>query len=98
MTEVKVDGVRYAPVDEEEADDVGRRLSSFTLEGEAFWKERFQESSAKGEWNEGMYENGDEIAPFFTEAFLYNLLGKEDARSVLSIMRRLCVLAGVNYQ
>ncbi len=29
------------------------------------------------------YEKGDEKAPFFSEAFLYVLLGKEDARSIL---------------
>lgn len=30
------------------------------------------------------YEEGDEEAPFFTEAFLYNLLGKDAARTVLA--------------
>ena len=30
-----------------------------------------------------MYEEGDETAPFFTEAYLYNLLGKSDARRLL---------------
>ena len=29
------------------------------------------------------YEKGDEDAPFWTEAFLYNLLGKDDARTLL---------------
>ena len=33
--------------------------------------------------------------PFFTEAFLYPLLGKEDARSLLGRMRRLCDAAGI---
>lgn len=32
---------------------------------------------------------GDEKAPFFTEAYLYNLLGKEDARTLLAYMRKL---------
>ena len=30
------------------------------------------------------YERGDESAPFFSEAFLYVLLGKEEARTVLA--------------
>ena len=30
-----------------------------------------------------MYENGDELAPFFTESHLYNLLDKSDARRLL---------------
>lgn len=32
------------------------------------------------------YAEGDERAPFFSEAYLYNLLGKEDARTVLAIV------------
>lgn len=35
------------------------------------------------------YSKGDEHAPFFSEAFLYTLLGKEDARTLLGRMRRL---------
>lgn len=35
------------------------------------------------------YQNGDEDAPFWSESFLYPLLGKEDARSVLARLRRL---------
>lgn len=35
-----------------------------------------------------MYEPGDEEAPFFSEAYLYNLLGKEDARTVLAYLHR----------
>ncbi len=33
-----------------------------------------------------MYEEGDENAPFFSESYLYNLLGKEDARTVLAYL------------
>jgi hypothetical protein len=36
-----------------------------------------------------MYEKGDENAPFFTEAYLYNLLGKEDARRLLALAKEL---------
>jgi len=37
--------------------------------------------------NEG-YDEGDENAPFFSEAFLYNLLGKSDARTLLSLLKK----------
>ncbi len=43
---------------------------------------------------EGMYEKGDERAPFFTETYLYNLMGKEDGRTVLSLIHRLLDAAG----
>lgn len=36
-----------------------------------------------------VYEEGDEDAPFFSEAYLYNLLGKEDARSVLAWLHQI---------
>jgi len=32
------------------------------------------------------YSKGDEDAPFFSECYLYNLLGKDDARSVQAIL------------
>lgn len=34
------------------------------------------------------YEDGDESTPFFSESYLYNLLGKEDARTVLAYLHR----------
>lgn len=37
-----------------------------------------------------VYDIGDAKQPFFSEAYLYNLLGKEDARTLLALMRRLC--------
>lgn len=40
------------------------------------------------------YEKGDEDAPFFSEAFLYPLLGKEDARTLLARVYLLCVALG----
>ena len=36
------------------------------------------------------YEPGDEKAPFFSETFLYLLLGKMDARTLLGRLRRVC--------
>lgn len=41
------------------------------------------------------YEEGDENSPFFTEAFLYNLLGKEDTRTLLSLLRKALGIKGV---
>ncbi len=41
------------------------------------------------------YSKGDEDAPFFSEAFLYVLLGKGDARSVLGLMNHACLHAGM---
>lgn len=43
------------------------------------------------------YDDGDNEAPFFTEAFLYNLLGKEDARTLLDRIYRLGESLGVIY-
>ncbi len=37
----------------------------------------------------------DEKAPFFSEAYLYNLLGKENARTLLALMHPIWDLAGI---
>lgn len=42
------------------------------------------------------YDKGDEDTPFFSEAFLYNLVGKEDARTILGLIRKLVESAGVD--
>jgi len=42
------------------------------------------------------YEEGDEKAPFFSESFLYNLLGKEDARTVLACLGNFIRAMGVD--
>lgn len=100
MTEIKVDGQLYRPVDEKEASELAQRLSEFTLEGATYWRNLFIQNDTNEKSGEryGMYAEGDEHAPFFTEAFLYNLLGKDEARSVLGIVRRLAVLAGVEFR
>lgn len=41
------------------------------------------------------YEKGAEKYPFFTEGYLYPLLGKEDARTLRAYMRHLLSLVGV---
>ena len=63
-----------------------KKLYSFVLEDT--YKETFQE-------NKG-YEEGDEKAPFFSESFLYNLLGKEDARTVLACLRNFITSMGID--
>lgn len=35
----------------------------------------------------GFMSGPPEDVPFFTEAFLYNLMGKEDARTILAVVR-----------
>jgi hypothetical protein len=42
------------------------------------------------------YSKGDEDAPFFSESYLYNLLGKENARTVLSYLSHLAKMAGLD--
>lgn len=100
--EVVIDGKQYRRVDEEdeeEAKELAERIRTFTLEGSTYWRDRFIESDTASDGSKyGMYSEGDENAPFFTEAFLYNLLGKDGARSVLGIIRRLSALAGVEYR
>jgi hypothetical protein len=97
---VIINGTRYRPVDEAEASDLARQLTEFVSEGETFWREFFIERDTDRRTGNrfGMYDEGDERAPFFSEAFLYNLLGKDEARSVLGIVRRLTVLAGVEWR
>lgn len=40
------------------------------------------------------YKVGDENSPFFSESFLYTLLGKGDARTLLSLMKPIWKLIG----
>lgn len=44
--------------------------------------------------NDGYYTEGDEKAPFFSETFLYSLLGKDDARTLLGRLREVSEAAG----
>ena len=41
------------------------------------------------------YRAGDEKAPFYSEAFLYPLLGKDDGRTVCYAFERLCEYVGL---
>lgn len=38
----------------------------------------------------------DAKAPFISESYLYNLLGKEDARTLLARVHQLCIVLGVD--
>ena len=42
------------------------------------------------------YETGDEKAPFLSESFLYPLLGKESARSVLAAVNNVIRAVGID--
>lgn len=42
------------------------------------------------------YAEGDEEAPFFSEAYLYALLGKGDVRTVLAMLNNLIRAAGLD--
>lgn len=44
----------------------------------------------------GVFEPGDEKVPFFSEAYLYNLLGKEDARTLMTLVHQALEEFGVN--
>ena len=55
------------------------------------------ESNAVGPFlkTQAGYTPGDESAPFFSEKFLYPLLGKSDARTVLAILKRVIKATGL---
>lgn len=42
----------------------------------------------------GMYQKGDEEMPFISEAFLYTLLGKDDARTFMAMINHILRLVG----
>lgn len=42
------------------------------------------------------YEAGDEDAAFYSESFLYPLLGKEDARTILALLHNLMRTCGID--
>lgn len=41
------------------------------------------------------YETGDELTPLICESYLYNIFGKEDARSILARVERLLKAVGI---
>ncbi len=80
-----------------EAVEAFRDLVAWTAEAGESYREEFLRHER--EWyGEGVhaYEEGDEKAPFFSETFLYLLLGKEDARSLLGRLNRLGEALGLS--
>lgn len=72
-------------------------LAAFKPEATTYFHDLFVANDMKddgGSW--GMYDEGDEFTPFFSEAFLYNLLGKDEARTLRGLLRRVIVAAGIN--
>lgn len=56
----------------------------------SFYELKLPDASFEGFNSNNMYyESGAENSPFWSEKFLYALLGKEDARTVLARLRRL---------
>jgi hypothetical protein len=79
--------------------EAAQRIADLKLEGPDYWKRLFQLIDiGLGDYEEpyGMYAEGDEEAPFFSEAFLYNLIGKEEARTVLALMHTLLQAGGMS--
>lgn len=79
--------------------DAAKRIAELRLECPDYWARLFRFiDTGLGDDTEpyGMYAEGDERAPFFSEAFLYNLLGKEDARTVLALMHTLLQAGGMS--
>ena len=62
--------------------DAAQRVLQFKCDEKMDWPHRAS-YGAEG------YEKGDEDRPFFTEAFLYNALGKGNARTLLARGKRL---------
>ncbi|KKL65575.1 hypothetical protein LCGC14_2153590 [marine sediment metagenome] len=68
------------------------RLTELTLEGVdllAHARLTYGSDFCNSEYDIEAEVKADQEAPFITEAFLYDLIGKEDARSVLSAVRAL---------
>lgn len=80
--------VKEAEYVKEEADikSFFKKLLRFKVEG----------APVRGFKSSGYYSKGDEEAPFYSEAYLYNLLGKDDARSVLGYLRSLMETVGLD--
>ena len=45
-------------------------------------------------WGKNVYEKTDEDCPFISEAYLYNLIGKQDARTLLALLRNIIEAIG----
>ena len=77
---------------DEDVTKAAKRLYEYKLEFPA----KAVKKAFKAMTDNAFFEEGDEEATFFSEAFLYNLIGKEDARTVLGMIRGLLEAAGVD--
>jgi hypothetical protein len=75
----------YVP-EKEDAKAIFKKLIRMKLESEPL----------RGFKSSDYYSKGDEDAPFFSESYLYPLLGKEDARTVLSYINNLMRFQGLD--
>ena len=80
-----VEKAEYVP-DVEDTKAIFKDFLRFKLEG----------APPRGFKSSGGYEKGDEDAPFYSEAYLYNLLGKDDARTVLAYLNNLMRISGLD--
>jgi len=62
--------------------------------GECGWGED-EHKTGKSMADHAFHAGPEEGTPFFSEGYLYDLLGKEDARSVLAVIRQVLRAAGV---
>lgn len=75
--------------------DLVERMMKFKVE----WPDSLLKAHAKASgYPRSVVDKGDGVAPFYSEVFLYPLLGKEDARSVLYPMEELARVLGVDIQ
>jgi len=65
-------------------------LKIFTFKPEGAYSEAFIEALKESPY----YREGDENHPFFSEGFLYNLLGKDNARTVRAYLHSLMAAMG----
>lgn len=80
--------VKSAEYVKEEADAraLFKKLLRFKVDG----------SPLRGFKSSDYYSKGDEAEPFYSEAYLYNLLGKDSARTVLAYLHELMESMGLN--
>lgn len=64
--------------------------------GECGWQEEYHTAGGAVDMSDHPFQPGpSEDTPFFSESYLYNLLGKEDARTVLYAVYAVLRAAGV---
>ena len=73
-----------------------RRIAGRMMKLRLDWPGKLVRAHAEANgYGAGCVDDGDGEAPFYSEAFLYPVLGKEDARSVLYPMEHLAQILGL---